>query len=108
MDISLIFNVVDLHECYEFELPEDMDIYPIFNVSNLYECHELDDEAFVPDDYPKKHNEEVEQILGQRVGKKTRGKDYIEYLVKWKNKPIEDSTWISQSELDSAWVVIVA
>ena len=90
---------------YEVELPNEMDISPIFNISNLYKYHELEDGVFVSDDYPKRKIEEVEQILDQRVGKSTRGKDYYEYLVKWKNRPIEDATWISQSELDLDHVV---
>ena len=56
----------------------------------------------VLDGYPKKNIEKVEQILEKRVGKSTRGKDYYEYLVKWKNRPSEDATWISQFELDSS------
>ena len=90
-----ILNKFDIENAYEVELPDDMDISPIFNVSNLYKYHELDDEFFVLDDYPKKRIEEVEWILDQRVGKSTRGKDYYEYLVKWKNRPIEDASWIS-------------
>ena len=82
-----------------------MDISPIFNVVDLYKYHESDHEVVVPNDYPKKKIEEVEQILDQRVGKSTRGKDYYEYLVKWKNRPVEDATWISQIELDSPQVV---
>ena len=71
----------------------------------MYKYHELEDEVVVPDDYPKKQIEEIEQILDQRVGKTTRGKDYYEYLVMWKNRPIEDASWISQFELDSTQVV---
>ena len=82
-----------------------MDISLIFNVTDLYKYHESEDEVDVLDDYPKKNIEEVEQILEQRVGKKTRGKLYYAYLVKWKNRPSEDATQISQSELDLAWVV---
>ena len=82
-----------------------MDISPIFNSADLYKYHESEDEVVVSDDYPKKQTEEVDHILDQRVGKSTRGKDYYEYLVKWKNKPIEDASWISQFELDSAQVV---
>ena len=69
-----------------------MDISPIFNIADLYKYHESQDEFVIPDDYPKKQIEEVEQILDQRVGKSRRGKDYYEYLVKWKNKPIEDAS----------------
>ena len=44
----------DSGNSYEVELPDDMDISPIFNVADLYKYHELDDEVFVPDDFPKK------------------------------------------------------
>jgi hypothetical protein len=35
----------------------------------------------------------MEYILDKREGKKTRGKQYFEYLVKWKNHPVEDANW---------------
>ena len=83
-----------------------MDISPIFDVADLHEYYESkDDEVSITDDYPKKQTKEVEKILGQGIRKKKRGKEYFEYLVKWKNIPIEDSTWISQFELDSTQVV---
>ena len=90
---------------YEVELLDDMDISPIFNVANLYKYHVLDNEVDATNDYPKKQIEEVEPILDQRFGKCTRGKDYYEYLVKWKNKLVEDATRISQSKLDLSQVV---
>jgi hypothetical protein len=34
----------------------------------------------------------MENILEQSVGKKTRRKKYLEYLVKWKDHPVEDSS----------------
>ena len=103
-----ILKKFDSGNSYEVELPDDMDISPIFNVADLYKYHESDDEIDVPDDYPRKQIEEVEHILNQRVGKSTRGKYYYEYLIKWKNRPIEDAMWISQSKLDSAQVVTLA
>ena len=97
-----ILNKFNSRNTYEIELPDDMNISPIFNIFDLYKYHESEDEVVVSDDYPKKQIEEVEQISDQRVGKSTRGKYYHEYLVKWKNRPIEDASWIYQFELDSA------
>ena len=100
-----ILKKFDSGNTYEVELPDDIDISIIFNVVDLYKYHELDDEVVVSNDYPKKLIEEVEKVLDQRVSKSTKGKDYYEYLVKWNNRPIEDATWISQSDLDSTQVV---
>jgi hypothetical protein len=38
---------------------------------------------------------EIEIVLDQKVAKITRGKDYFQYLVKWKNQPVEDATWMT-------------
>ena len=90
---------------YEVELPYDINISPIFNIADLYKHHESEDEVVVSYDYPKQQIEEVEQTLDQRISKSTRGKDYYEYLVKWKNRPMGDALWIYQSQLDSTQVV---
>ena len=103
-----ILKIFDSGNAYEVELPDDMDISPIFNIVDLYKYHEIDDEVVVPNDYPKKWIKEVEHILDKRVDKKTRGNSYFKYLVTWKNKPVEHGTWISQSYLDSTQVVIFA
>jgi hypothetical protein len=42
---------------------------------------------------PVAENPQMEKILDQRIGKKTRRKTYFEYLVKWKGNPIEDASW---------------
>ena len=73
-----ILKKFDSGNAYKVELPHDMDISPIFNIADLYMYHESQDEVFVPNDYPKKQIEEIEQLLDQRVGKITRGKDYYE------------------------------
>ena len=38
---------------------------------------------------------EVEKILDTKVVKSTGHKDYLEYLIKWKTHPVEDTTWMS-------------
>ena len=55
-----ILKKFDSSNAYEVELPDDMNISPIFNVVDLYKYYELDDEVVVPNDYPKKQIKEVE------------------------------------------------
>ena len=55
-----ILKKFDSGNAYEVELPDDMDISPIFNIIDLYKYHESDDEVNVLDNYPKKKIEEVE------------------------------------------------
>jgi hypothetical protein len=42
---------------------------------------------------PVSQKPQMECILDKRVGRKTRQKQYFEYLVKWKNHPVEDASW---------------
>ena len=42
---------------------------------------------------------EAKHILDTHVTKKTRRKEYLEYLVKWKYCSMEDSTWIDEAVL---------
>jgi hypothetical protein len=42
---------------------------------------------------------QMEKIVGQRIGKKTRRKTYFEYLVKWKGHPIEDVSWENEFDI---------
>ena len=51
---SKILRKFDSGNTYLVELPDDMDISLIFNVVDLYKYHELDDEVIVLEDYPKK------------------------------------------------------
>ena len=42
----------------------------------------------------------IEEILDSHVGRSTRNKTYEEYLVKWKGRPVEDSSWLAKEEVD--------
>jgi hypothetical protein len=42
---------------------------------------------------PVAQKPQMECILDKRVGRKTRRKQYFEYLVKWKDHPVEDASW---------------
>lgn len=77
-----------------------MDISPIFNIVDTFEYFELDDESTDNLDYPKNKANSIEMILNSRINKCMRGKDCMEYLVQWKDKPAEDNSWITQAELD--------
>jgi hypothetical protein len=46
---------------------------------------------------PIVENPQMERILNKRVRKKTKQKQYFEYLVKWKNHPVEYASWESEA-----------
>jgi hypothetical protein len=48
---------------------------------------------------PVAEKPQMESILDKRVSKRTRRKEYFEYLVKWKSHPVEDASWESESEI---------
>ena len=96
---------------YRLEIPIGVGISPIFNVEDLYPYVIGDTINFVEDEELTKDLQwvgkttvaqplEVEAILDTKVVKSTR-KDYLEYLVKWKKRPTEDSTWMSAAELEA-------
>jgi hypothetical protein len=41
----------------------------------------------------------MEKIIEQRDEKKTRRKTYPEYLVKWKDQPMEDASWVTEPDI---------
>jgi hypothetical protein len=91
---------------YDIELPDGIKISLIFNISDLYPYKV--EEAATGDEQPviqwtKKmpvvENPQMEHILDKRVSKKTRRKQYFEYLVKWKNHPVEDVSWENEEEI---------
>jgi hypothetical protein len=91
---------------YEIELPEGVGISPIFNISDLYPYREDDTrgsedqkEIQWEKQMPVAENPQMEKIIDQRTGKKTRRKTYFEYLVKWKGHPIEDASWVNEADI---------
>jgi hypothetical protein len=42
---------------------------------------------------------QMELILDKRVSKKTRRKEYFEYLVKWKGHLVEDASWENEAKI---------
>jgi hypothetical protein len=90
---------------YELELPEDIGISSIFNISDLYPYRTEDEGAGTNEqlviqcqkELPVAQKPEMECILDKRVGRKTRRKQYFEYLVKWKNHPVEDASWETEA-----------
>jgi hypothetical protein len=84
---------------YEIELPDGIRISPIFNISDLYpyKAEEVETGNEQPviqwiKQMPVADKPQMECILDKRVGKRTRRKQYFEYLVKWKNHPVEDAS----------------
>lgn len=95
-----ILKRFDIGNAYEVEFPEDMDISPIFNIAYIFEYFESLDETEDNINFPKKDKDNIVKIMNSRIRKTTRAKDYMEYLVQWKDKPVEDSSWITKAELD--------
>jgi hypothetical protein len=84
---------------YEIELRDGIRISPIFNISDLYpyrveEGGENSEKIKVQwaKQMPVAKKPQMESILDKRVSKRTRGKEYFEYLVKWKGHPVEDAS----------------
>jgi hypothetical protein len=48
---------------------------------------------------PVAEKPQIESIIDKRVSKKTRRKEYFEYLFKWKGHPVEDSSWEDEAEI---------
>jgi hypothetical protein len=91
---------------FEIELPDGIRISLIFNVLDLYPYKA--EEAEVGNEQPEiqwtkqmpvAEKPQMERILDKRVGKRTRRKEYFEYLVKWKGHPVEDVSWENEAEI---------
>jgi hypothetical protein len=91
---------------YEIKLPDGIRISLIFNVSDLYpyKAKESEADSEQPEvqwakQIPVAEKPQMEGILDKRVSKRTRRKEYFEYLVKWKRHPVEDASWENEVEI---------
>ena len=80
---------------YKLELPAASWVHPVFHVSCLKKV--IDDKLLVQTILPEL-DEKGKIILESEAVTKTRNRQLwnrsiLEYLIKWKNLPIEDSTW---------------
>ena len=84
---------------YKLELPATSRVHPFFHVSCLKKV--IGDKIPIQTILPELDEEgkvilELEKISETRT-KQLRNRVIIEYLIKWKNLPIEDSTWEDES-----------
>jgi hypothetical protein len=91
---------------YEIKLPDGIGISLIFNVSDLYpyetqEAGTSDEQLEIQwtKQMPVAKKPHMESILDKRISKKTRRRQYFEYLVKWKGHPVEDASWENEAEI---------
>ena len=104
-------------KCIWSRIAKGCEHFPIFNVSNLYPYHADESSQTTTQE---KYNQQVpweaqlpkvtpiviEIILDKRMSKKTRGREYYEYHIKWKNRPIKDSTWMTATMLQKSGVTV--
>ena len=65
------------------------------------EARESDDQKEVQweEQLPTTEKPQMEKIIEQRDGKKTKRKTYPEYLLKWKYNPMEDASWVTKLDI---------
>ena len=51
---------------------------------------------------PSAQSHEIEGILSTQVAKKTCRKEYLRYLIKWRDCPMEDSSWLDAAQIRKA------
>ena len=48
---------------------------------------------------PVAEKPQMESIIDKRINKKTKRKEYFEYLVKWKGHLVEDASWEDETTI---------
>ena len=98
---------------YEIELPDGIGISLIFNISDLYPYRAgevgVDSEQTEVQwakQMPVAEKPQMESILDKRVSKRTRRRQYFEYLVKWKEHPVEDASWENEVEIQKHGYIV--
>ena len=89
---------------YEFEFPLDIGISCIFNVVELYiyrgDAIDIKEKTKMwKKQLPTVKPLEIDKVLDKRITKRTRNKEYFQYLMKWKGHLVEDSTCIDEQKL---------
>ena len=93
---------------YKIHLPLDIGLSPIFNIYDIYAYKPLTNDFDARTGHsnhvdvshlPKITKPQIECILDMRVSKQNRSGTYYSYLVKWKDTPTEDATWMSQEDI---------
>lgn len=95
---------------YELDLPPTMRMHPVFHI-HLLKPHvnarehfpeRIQDERPGPDEDELIDSEEPRWEVESILRKRTRGRNNIEYLVKWLGYPIEEATWEPLANVDRA------
>ena len=88
-------------QAYKFLLPEDWKVHPVFHVSLLkkWNTASLQEDQPIPSDVPEIEEPyyEIERILRWRKVKMNK-KIFKEYLILWKNYPVEEASWVQASQ----------
>ena len=96
---------------YCIKIPVSWKVYNIFNESLLKPYHTP---HYANQKLKEKHTQdkqrqeddsreyELEQLSNSQISKRGRGRGQLEYLVKWKNYPLEEASWEPVTNLMNA------